>query len=79
MHEHELMYLVGKTVEIVRKSGSKYRGRLQRTGRLINGEARFALQRVTIINKLGGETTPKHGETRRISRESIHTIKEITV
>lgn len=75
MTEHEVLPFVGKGVEVVRNSGALYRGTLHRTGRKLNGDPKFALVRVTIINKHGGETSPKYGETRRISAESIKSIK----
>ena len=69
MLEAEVLPFVGKFVGLRKHSGAQYKGTLRRTGR-----DRYALVRVTIINSAGGETTPKHGENRRIQLEKIASI-----
>lgn len=75
MTDFDLIPYIGKGVEVVLTPNAVYRGTLQRVGRLPNGDPKFALVRVTIINKLGGHTTPKYGETRKLS---VTRIKSIT-
>ena len=61
---------LGKNVEVRKISGALYEGVMRRVG-----VDRYALVGVTIINKHGGRTTPKHCEVRPIKLSQIQSIK----
>lgn len=61
----------GKQVAVTLSSGARYNGTFQRFG-----QGTYGLVRITIVNKFGGHTTPKHGERRRINLNRILKIRE---